>query len=52
MQILTARNPTLAPAISETRIDAWGRPNIRLYRLRPDIIDGRTAAPDAPQNKV
>ncbi|HWS56506.1 MAG TPA: pyridoxamine 5'-phosphate oxidase family protein [Pyrinomonadaceae bacterium] len=49
MQILTARNPTLAPAISETRIDAWGRPNnIRLYRLRPEIIDGRAASPAAP----
>jgi uncharacterized protein len=50
MQILTARNPTLAPAISDTRIDAWGRANnIRIYRLRPSIIDGRAAEPGAPE---
>ncbi|HEV3470335.1 MAG TPA: pyridoxamine 5'-phosphate oxidase family protein [Pyrinomonadaceae bacterium] len=50
MQLLTARNPTLTPAINETRIDAWGRPNnIRIYRLRPAVIDGRAATPDAAE---
>lgn len=51
MQLITAHNPTLTPAINETQIDAWGRPNnIRIYRLRPSVIDGRRtvggAAPD------
>lgn len=44
MQLLTERNPTLSPAINETRLDAWGRPNnVTIYRLRPDIMDGRRA---------
>ncbi|MCA1633057.1 MAG: pyridoxamine 5'-phosphate oxidase family protein [Acidobacteria bacterium] len=51
MQIITARNPTLTPAISETQLDTWGRANnIAIYRLRPDTIDGRkTARGDAPE---
>ena len=42
MQLITRRNPTLTPAVNLTQIDAWGRANeIALYRLRPEIIDGR-----------
>lgn len=42
MQLITASNPTLTPAISRTQVDAWGRANeIALYRVRPEIIDGR-----------
>jgi nitroimidazol reductase NimA-like FMN-containing flavoprotein (pyridoxamine 5'-phosphate oxidase superfamily) len=42
MQLITASNPTLTPAISRTQLDAWGRANqIALYRVRPEIIDGR-----------
>ena len=42
MQLITASNPTLTPAISRTQLDAWGRANqIALYRIRPEIIDGR-----------
>ncbi|MBA3243014.1 MAG: pyridoxamine 5'-phosphate oxidase family protein [Acidobacteria bacterium] len=52
MQIITARNPTLTPAINETQLDAWGRANnIVIYRLRPDVIDGRkTMGDDAPES--
>lgn len=36
------RNPSLAPAISGTQPDAWGRAvDIALYRIQPEIIDGR-----------
>lgn len=42
MQLITERNPTLTPAINRTELDAWGRSNsIAVYRIRPDIIDGR-----------
>jgi nitroimidazol reductase NimA-like FMN-containing flavoprotein (pyridoxamine 5'-phosphate oxidase superfamily) len=42
MQLITESNPTLTPAISRTQLDAWGRSNtIALYRVRPEIIDGR-----------
>ncbi|MDT4953477.1 MAG: uncharacterized protein QOJ02_1615 [Acidobacteriota bacterium] len=42
MQLITGSNPTLTPAISRTQLDAWGRANtIALYRVRPEIIDGR-----------
>ncbi|HKC62992.1 MAG TPA: pyridoxamine 5'-phosphate oxidase family protein [Pyrinomonadaceae bacterium] len=42
MQLITRSNPTLTPAISRTQVDAWGRANeIALYRVRPEIIDGR-----------
>ena len=42
MQLITERNPTLTPALNATQIDAWGRANITaIYRIRPDIIDGR-----------
>jgi nitroimidazol reductase NimA-like FMN-containing flavoprotein (pyridoxamine 5'-phosphate oxidase superfamily) len=42
MSLITARNPTLTPAISATQVDSWGRAvDIALYRITPDIIDGR-----------
>ena len=42
MQLITLTNPTLTPAINATRIDVWGRANdVRIYRIRPEIIDGR-----------
>lgn len=42
MQLITESNPTLTPAISRTQLDAWTRANqIAIYRVRPDIIDGR-----------
>lgn len=45
MQIITERNPTLTPAINRTDVDAWGRSNtVAVYRIRPEIIDGRKTA--------
>jgi len=42
MQLITLHNPTLTPAINATRIDAWGRANnVLIYRIHPEIIDGR-----------
>jgi uncharacterized protein len=42
MQLITLHNPTLTPAINATRIDAWGRANnVLIYRVHPEIIDGR-----------
>ncbi|HEX8707188.1 MAG TPA: pyridoxamine 5'-phosphate oxidase family protein [Pyrinomonadaceae bacterium] len=42
MGLITERNPTLTPAVNRTQVDTWGRANkVALYRLRPDIIDGR-----------
>ncbi len=42
MQLITERNPTLTPAINRTETDSMGRANsVRIYRLRPSIIDGR-----------
>jgi nitroimidazol reductase NimA-like FMN-containing flavoprotein (pyridoxamine 5'-phosphate oxidase superfamily) len=42
MQIITEHNPTLTPAINRTDVDTWGRSNtIAVYRIRPEIIDGR-----------
>lgn len=42
MQRITERNPSLVPAISSTELDAWGRAvDITLYRIQPEIIDGR-----------
>ena len=42
MGLITERNPSLTPAISATQIDTWGRAvDIALYRIAPDIIDGR-----------
>ena len=45
MQLIAGRNPTLTPALNLTQIDAWGRANnIALYRLRPEVLDGRKTA--------
>jgi uncharacterized protein len=42
MRIITERNPSLTPALSATQLDAWGRAvEIALYRLQPEVIDGR-----------
>jgi hypothetical protein len=42
MKIITERNPSLTPAISATQVDSLGRAvDIAIYRITPDIIDGR-----------
>jgi nitroimidazol reductase NimA-like FMN-containing flavoprotein (pyridoxamine 5'-phosphate oxidase superfamily) len=42
MQLITERNPTLTPALNETRIGAWKRSsNVVVYRVRPEAIYGR-----------
>ena len=42
MKIITERNPSLTPAISATQLDSLGRAvDIALYRITPEIIDGR-----------
>ena len=42
MKLITDRNPSLTPAISATQLDTWGRAvDIALYRITPEIIDGR-----------
>ena len=42
MQLIVERNPSLTPAISATQLDTWGRAvDIALYRIKPDLIDGR-----------
>lgn len=42
MQQILKRNPSLTPAISATSLDTWGRAvDIALYRITPEIIDGR-----------
>lgn len=42
MKLITERNPSLTPAISTTQLDSLGRPvDIALYRIIPDLIDGR-----------
>ena len=42
MRFITERNPSLTPAISATQLDAMGRAvDIALYRITPEIIDGR-----------
>ena len=45
MRLITERNPTLTPAINQTKIGAWTRLNrIAVYRVRPDAIYGRKTA--------
>lgn len=45
MKLITERNPSLTPAISATEIDSLGRAvDIALYRITPEIIDGRQTA--------
>lgn len=42
MKFITERNPSLTPAISATQLDSMGRAvDIALYRITPEIIDGR-----------
>jgi nitroimidazol reductase NimA-like FMN-containing flavoprotein (pyridoxamine 5'-phosphate oxidase superfamily) len=42
MRIISESNPTLTPAINRTELDTMGRANtVAIYRLRPEIIDGR-----------
>ena len=42
MKLMTERNPSLTPAISATQLDSLGRAvDIALYRITPEIIDGR-----------
>ena len=42
MKFITERNPSLTPAISATQLDSIGRAvDIALYRITPEIIDGR-----------
>lgn len=42
MQLITERNPRLAPALNQTRVGAWTRlGQIAVYRVRPDAIYGR-----------
>ena len=45
MKLITERNPSLTPAISSTELDALGRAvDIALYRITPELIDGRKTA--------
>jgi uncharacterized protein len=45
MKSITERNPSLTPAISATQLDSLGRAvDIALYRITPEIIDGRQTA--------
>jgi len=45
MQLLTARNPSLAPALSRTRVGDWKRPTrIAVYRVRAEAVYGRKTA--------
>ncbi|SRR6266508_1517361 len=42
MKLITERNPSLTPAINATQVDALGRAiDIALYRITPEVIDGR-----------
>jgi len=42
IKFITERNPSLTPAISATQLDSLGRAvDIALYRITPEIIDGR-----------
>ena len=45
MKLITERNPSLTPAISSTQVDSLGRAvEIAIYRIAPEIIDGRQTA--------
>jgi hypothetical protein len=45
MLLVSERNPTLAPAISRTKIDPWTRlTHVAVYRVRPEAIYGRKTA--------
>jgi nitroimidazol reductase NimA-like FMN-containing flavoprotein (pyridoxamine 5'-phosphate oxidase superfamily) len=45
MRLIAERNPTLEPAVSETKIGAWRRFNhIAVFRVRPHSLHGRKTA--------
>jgi nitroimidazol reductase NimA-like FMN-containing flavoprotein (pyridoxamine 5'-phosphate oxidase superfamily) len=45
MQLITESDPTLTPALNETKIGAWKRfNNVVIYRVRPHSIHGRKTA--------
>ena len=45
MFLVSERNPSLSPALSQTKIGAWTRiSRIALYRLRPEAVYGRRTA--------
>ena len=45
MSLLVERDPTLTPALNETKIGAWRRlSNVAIYRVRPRSICGRQTA--------
>ena len=45
MQLITGHNPSLKPALNETKIGAWTRlNNVVIYRLRAEAIYGRKTA--------
>jgi nitroimidazol reductase NimA-like FMN-containing flavoprotein (pyridoxamine 5'-phosphate oxidase superfamily) len=45
MRLLAERNPTLEPAVNETKIGSWRRfNNIVIYRVRPHSLHGRKTA--------
>ena len=45
MKRITERNPSLTPAISATQVDSIGRAvDVAIYRITPEIIDGRQTA--------
>ena len=45
MRLIAERNPTLEPAVNETKIGPWRRfNNIVIYRVRPHSLHGRKTA--------
>ncbi len=45
MQLITERNPTLTPALNETKVGPWKRfNNVAIYRVLPHSIHGRKTA--------
>ena len=45
MRLIAERNPTLEPAVNETKVGAWRRfNNIVIYRVRPHSLHGRRTA--------
>ena len=45
MRLIAERNPTLEPAVNETKVGAWRRfNNIVIYRVRPHSLHGRKTA--------
>ena len=45
MRLIAERNPTLEPAVNETKAGAWRRiNNIVIYRVRPHSLHGRRTA--------